>query len=716
MGAVASGGLGFGEIMSFSRASFIDGYVSEVTEHIGLIKSIIFSLKDNPDAFSKESDAYDRILRSLHTIKGSSRMLDFGNMESLSHNIESVIRGLEEKKYILTMNIVNLIAKVLEQMEYGLLRIEDYEEDDMDINMLVENCRKASAGYFFNLEGAENEDGGKKALSKESESKNLYGGEKSFEDIKSVRIEINKINGIIQSFDDLIIRQFRLKNQMKIFENSLDEKKGDVRELPRQLKEELTNIENALFESQHRIFELRMLPLEIIMHPVRKEIELEASSLGKKVSVDIQQTTYILDKIILEKLRIILLHLAKNSLYHGIEDEKTRLELGKSPEGHISIKTSQMAGRIVISVSDDGSGIKFEKVRESAIELFQNRKMEIEKMTEKDLQQYIFVPGVSARNSSSDGSGHGLGLEVVRDLMEKIKGNIKVVSRKNEGTVFELSIPLTLATQRGLFVHAGGTKIMIPSHYIHEVVTFEDKNLINMHNQPFLNVHDKLVPLYFLSAILDAERPEKIVSVIIVEYLEICMAIVVDTIQQNENVIMNPLPSILKGIDSIQGVVYDENYRIVPVLDIPSLMQRMRELVVYDIKKYQTRNIKLVKTVLVVDDSPTTRQVEESILEAAGYRVFLTADGIDALDVIKSQNVDLVVTDVEMPRMDGKTLLENIRRMKEAEKMPVVVISGSNDENERISFLSSGAQGFLTKHDFQRDVFLKTVKEVLNER
>ena len=453
----------------------------------------------------------------------------------------------------------------------------------------------------------------------------------------------------------------------------------------------------------------------MVLLPLKKEIEKEALALSKNIETDIPATSFMLDKVILEQLRTILLHLVRNSLDHGIEDEATREKLGKNKKGVISIHATQISNRILITVHDDGSGIQYDKIREKAIEMNQGRRDEISAMPDKDLQQYIFMPGFSTSKHATEISGRGIGLDAVRNAMEKIKGKIHITTEANKGTTFELTIPLTLATQRGLFVLSGSTKVMIPSHYIHEVITTSGENIITMQNQHFISLHGKIIPLHYLSSILGTGQQKNIANVIIVEYLETKMAIVVDSIKQNENVIITPLPECLQKIVSLQGVVYDENYSIIPIIDIPFIMQRMRELVSYDTKKYISKNIKKTRTVLIVDDSATTRQIEQAIFEADGYAVETAIDGVDALEKLRKRNVDLVVTDISMPRMDGKTLLSNIRRMENISNIPVIVVSGAYDMYSKKQFMNLGAQAFIVKSDFQRGNLLDTVKELLNE-
>ena len=246
------------------------------------------------------------------------------------------------------------------------------------------------------------------------------------------------------------------------------------------------------------------------------------------------------------------------------------------------------------------NGATHRLVTKKAIELFPNDQKQIEKMSDKELEQYLYISGLSTADKATELSGRGVGLDVVRTDMERIKGRIKIKSKKDEGTTFELTIPLSLATQQGLFVHTGNMKLMIPSNYISEIANVEEKDITVIQGQSYISIHNMLIPLYFLSSIIGGEQNEKTSSVIVVEYLETQVAIVADSIDQYETVVVNPLPPIMHKLEAVQGVVYDENYAIIPILNIPDIMRRLRRLLAYDIKKYQIKNMKNIWTKVLI--------------------------------------------------------------------------------------------------------------------
>lgn len=676
--------------MEFSKESFIDGFLYETTENLNGINDCIIKLKNAP----KEKSLLQELLRFIHTIKGTARMMGYDTIEETAHGIEDVFKGLLEEKYELTDNIVQLTFIASDIIKEQIAHIKKEGTDAYDISKLLAVFSKASNGLFFSLEDLEKEN--KEFTNEVFEEQN---------EITSIRIEISRINSLIQSFDSIIMKQFQLK---KIMEDSL-------KHIPTQVQEELFSMENTILETQHKLLNLRMLPLDMILIPLKKQIEQEAIKSQKNVKFDIPQTLFLVDKVILEQLKDIFLHIIRNSIDHGIEPIIEREAEGKAPNGTISIHASHIANYIKIIISDDGRGIQYDTVRAKAMELYPAERENIENYSDTDLQQYLFRPGFSTKEKASMLSGRGVGLDVVSNAIETIKGKLRLTSTYGKGTSFELVIPLTLATQQGLFIKSGNMKFMIPSNYIYEILDAQAITKTVIQEQTFLQLQNHLIPVYYLSSILNTTSTSTETSIIVVEFLETHIGIIVDEVEQYETVIVNPLPEILKTMNSLQGIVFDDNYEIIPILNIPNIMQRLKALVAYDIKKYNTKNQKKTRTVLIIDDSTTTRQIEQAIFESSGYIVESATDGIDALEILKSKHVDAIVTDIKMPRMDGKMFLNNLRRMEQYNNIPVIIVSGVYDKDAQETFLNSGAQAYIVKSDFQRGNLIQAVKELLNE-
>lgn len=733
--------------MALDKSILIGGYLEEMKEHLDAIKNDAIILNKN----NSDEATLSGLLRELHTIKGTSRMMGFHVVEDLSHALEDVLKAVRDKQSEFSSTTVRLITMTTDRIEKCLNHITIDNTDNEKIDDVLTLLEKDSNGQLESIPVKASESV-VAAVKKESKPKTAKSDAKltdvkkpdttekvetvattrdsfdSISNIKSIRINLDKINGLISTFDNLIIRQFRIKRELKELEQIEETSEKDmrktlqqVRSVRKQLTDDLNQLETSVFDVQSKIFDLQMMPLDFVLEPLHRSIELEAVDSGKNVEFDISKCDIALDKVILEQLSDVLIHLVRNALDHGIETPEQRKSSGKSKTGHIAVTTQSASNRLEITVSDDGAGIDYEAVRKKAIARFPDQAKDIEAMKESDLSEFLFMSGFSTRSKVSNLSGRGVGLDIVRANMEKIKGKIHLESEKGKGTSFTLSVPLSLATLQGLFVTANGTKLLIPSHYVQEVLKVEESDFIHLQNQVYVHNRNDVIPVFKLSSIVSRsdenqnthsdETDKK--AVVVVEYLGRSMGIIIDDLLRYVSLVVKPLPKVFKNTAVFQGIVFDEYYSIVPILHIPEIMRRLKSLRLYDRQKNEAGSQVKHYTVLVVDDSYTTKQIEKTILEAENYIVETAGDGIEALDVLKTKKIDAVITDIKMPRMDGLVLVSNIRRMEEYKRLPVFVVSSIYDEEVRRQFGELNIQGYIVKSDFERGNLISIVREVL---
>jgi len=685
--------------------SFLNEYMEESLENIDKISDCLFALSKKQD----DKETLEVLLRLLHTIKGTSRMMCFNQVEEVVHKLEDVYKLIQNGNLVMTKRIAQLSFSVVKILRDFIPKLSAEETPEIEhFSEIIENITFATNGEEFITDFSTKI---KNEVEETEESSN-------FSEVQSIRVNLSSINEIIRSYDKLITSEFRLKNSFSVLED-LIAKGENVGQQLRLIHEDITMLEQQAFSVQEKVISLRMLPLSMILRPLKHSVEEDALNLGKQIDFDIPLSDISLDKVILESLPGILIHLVRNSIDHGIESPEVRLANGKPEIGKISINAKQASNRIVITVSDDGAGIDFEKIRKKAMDIYPERADEIAEMNEKYLQQFLFVSGFSTASKQSMISGRGVGLDSVRTSMDKLKGRIRVRSTKNQGSAFELSLPLSLATQEGLFLQSGGTKFLVLSHYVTEIITEADSELIQLQHGTFLPLRNDLLPVYDASLVLGkkgAKTKNKAKnSIVVVEYLEKRIGIMVDNIVNYMTVVVKPLPNVLEKFSAVQGVVFDENYNIIPLIHVPDLMHRMNALKEYEVKSFEVDHSKPEYFVLVADDSHTTRQIEKIILEAEGYNVTIACDGIDALEKLKNQRFDILITDIKMPRMDGIVLIENIRRMELTKNLPVIVISSVFEEETLAKVKEAGAQGYIVKSDFERGNLVAKVKELLDE-
>lgn len=551
---------------------------------------------------------------------------------------------------------------------------------------------------------------------------------------ETVRVDLNRVDTIVKVLNNLIMKQFQFRKEKDIVTRleetlagaatergargaSVVEALRTTRQLRKKLDEDLELMERNTFELQEEILSLRMLPLEIVLGSMGRMVEETAMSLGKDIRLTMSGTDLQLDKFILEGLNDPLVHIVRNAVDHGIESPEERIAKGKDPVGTLDISCASESGHIVIHIRDDGKGLDYKKIRKRAAEMFPNQADDIASMQDVQLNSFLFMAGFSTKDQVSDLSGRGVGLDIVRHNIENIKGKISLSSELGKGTDFALSLPLSLATVDGFFVKSAGEKFLIPSAFVREVITVPAGDVMDLLNRRGFVLRNIVVPLYPLSVILgkgdeDPFEREKLYVVVVEAFGEI-MGIMVDAIVQYTTLIYKPVPPNLATVRTLQGIVFDENFDIITILFVPELMNRCKRIRNIDTKRRYSSNRRENKRILVVDDSQTTREIEKSILEIENYQVATAVDGIDGLEHLREGKYHLIVTDINMPRMDGLTFVENLRKVDGYAKTPVIVVSSEDDEAKRRQFRQAGATSFIVKSDFERENLVDRVRALI---
>ena len=689
-----------------------ESYVSEVKELLESVQKDIIALKTNEN----DSETLSRLLRNLHTIKGNSRMLGYTTVEKLAHAIEDIYKSVKDKKIKNSDRLIKLVFAVTEKIHGCVSCISRRGTDKQDIDMYLQYCDKLAAGELIDVDAFIKEINKKNGILFEEDDDDL---DENISDIQSIRIKLSRVNEIISDFDTMITREFHLKSQLDELKK-LEEKLGsrELAKIRKSFENDIYSLETSIFSVQEKAFDLRMLPISIVLRPLENTIALEAMNLNKKVKCEIPDTDIALDKVILEELGDILMHIIRNALDHGIESPAERKKAKKSEEGTISITCTREARYIELKISDDGRGLDYDKIRTKAISLYPERTEEIKGMSDRELSQFLFQSGFSTKENVTALSGRGVGLDVVWSNVEKIKGRIKIESEAGKGTSFILHFPLSLSTLQGLFVYSNKEKYLIPAQHIVDIIYRKKSDYITLQNQNYIRFEDQLVPCFPLSTLFEDRKSglaQDEEPILIAEYMEQRIGIIVEQVEQYVSLVVKPMPEGIRGCSILQGIVFDEHYDIVPILHVPDILQRFKSLRGYDIKKFEAATQKKNIRILVVDDSLTTREIEKSILEGAGYVVEDAFDGLDGLEKAKEKHYDLILADQEMPRMTGLVLLDNLRRLDQYKETPVIAVSTDQSRQTIEEFQRLRAGAIIAKSEFKRGKLLESIKELLGD-
>jgi two-component system chemotaxis sensor kinase CheA len=449
----------------------------------------------------------------------------------------------------------------------------------------------------------------------------------------------------------------------------------------------------------------RMVPLSTVTPGLHRAVRDLARVAGKQVRWEVDGGETEIDRNVLEILHDPLIHLVRNAVDHGIETPDKRLAAGKPTHGTIRLRGMQRGSEIVISISDDGNGIDVDGVRAAA----SRSGVETAHMSESQVIDLIFRPGVSTATQVTAVSGRGVGLDVVRTNLGFVRGRVEVRTVPKVGTEFIVAVPITLTIVQCLIVESGGQRLGLPLHSVVSLLP-ADAPQHRAGGRPMVLHGASAVPVASLAMTLGIGGGDHGPIVVVAgDHAE--QAFRVDALMDQRDLVVKGLGRLLPRLEAVAGAGIQPDGTVVVVLDIPGLVKGAREE--GTVTPPATAMAPHRASILVVDDALTVRELERSILERAGYTVRVAADGREALVLLSRAASDLVLTDLEMPSLDGLALTETIRKDPALGKMPVVILTSHDSEDDRKRGLAAGADAYIVKSGFDQQRLLSVVEQLL---
>jgi two-component system chemotaxis sensor kinase CheA len=467
---------------------------------------------------------------------------------------------------------------------------------------------------------------------------------------------------------------------------------------------------------------LLMLPLATLAGLLNKVVRDLARDQGKDVELVLRGEDIAIDKRILEELKDPLIHLLRNCVDHGIETPDERRRAGKSPKARIVVAAIPVNGnQIELSVSDDGGGIAVDKVRAAARSQGLSTPEVADDGDEAAALALTLETGISTSPVVTDLSGRGLGLAIVRENTEKLGGRVQVESRRHSGTTIRMTLPMTLATARGVLVRCAQRQFVIPTAQVERVTRFESDEIRTVEGRRTLTLGDGrtlaltvLAEVLELSAASDEPRAATaLTEAVVLNAGEQRIAFAVDAVVDEREVLAKTLPRPLSRVRNISGATVLRSGEVVPILNVWDLMKSARHSGAAPNAPQPAEIIKAeTRRVLVVEDSITSRMLLKGILESAGYSVRTAVDGIDGFTAARSEHFDLIVSDVEMPRMNGFDLTARVRADRSLANVPVVLVTALESRADRERGIDVGANAYLVKSSLDQGNFLETLRRL----
>ena len=465
----------------------------------------------------------------------------------------------------------------------------------------------------------------------------------------------------------------------------------------------------------------RMRPFaDVLTGQVRMVRDL-GRSLGKQVRLEIEGEKTQVDRDVLEKLEAPLTHLLRNAVDHGIESPEQRLLAGKPAEGLIRLRASHQAGLLVLELSDDGNGVDLEKVRRSIVERQLSPAETAAQLSEEELLTFLFLPGFSLRDTVTEVSGRGVGLDAVQHMVRQLRGAVVLEQTVGEGSHFHLEVPLTLSVVRSLVVEVGDEAYAFPLAHIERMCDLEPADIVQVEGRQHFWHEGRHVGLVAASQLLQrpaSQHSQQTLKVVVIREREAIYGVAVERFIGERTLVVLPLDERLGKVQDISAGALLDDGSVVLIVDVEDMLRSVDKLLnTGRLERIARQGSQVVeaarKRILVVDDSLTVRELQRKLLLNRGYDVAVAVDGMDGWNALRSEDFDLLITDIDMPRMDGIELVSLLRRDNRLQSLPVMVVSYKDREEDRRRGLDAGADYYLAKASFHDDALLDAVVELI---
>lgn len=756
------------------RKRLLSTFKVEAQDHIKTISSGLVELEQTPD-HETQAKIVETIYRDSHSLKGAARAVNLTDIETICQSLESIFavwkQGIINRPpevFDAAFRAIDTIRAILASLESGQASPEKSQ-----ISKLLQELSHIGTGKS---EERKLESGiGSRGIGEQRPERSEEARHTAHPS-ETVRISTAKLGSLLLQTEELITaKQIRhqyyagireLIDMLALLKNECAKTYCDV--LPAHLTTErknggngkrfgtpqsaklqeffnwaqthiksmegkfamltkTTRLQNKLLDRMvdnllDDMKKVIMLPFSTLLEGFPLLVRNISHEQGKEVEFVMRGEGVEIDRRILEEMKDPLIHLLRNSIDHGIETPEARMANRKPRRGVITINISPVnENKVEILISDDGAGIDIAKVKEAAVKNGVISQMEAEGLNERETISFIFHSGISTSPIITDISGRGLGLAIVREKVESLGGSISTETGAHVGTRFRILLPLTIATFRGTLVRLNDCVFIIPTVNIEKAVRIAPDEIKMVENRETITINDRPVSFVRLESVLGLSSAKKksenskFAVALVLNAGGKYIAFGVDKILEEQDILVKNLGKHLSRVRNIAGAAVLGSGRPVPILNVPDLMRSAVKASAAPAKPASAVEERETekKFILVVEDSITSRILLKNILESAGYNVKTAVDGIDAITMLKTEDFNLIVSDIDMPRMNGFDLTAKIRDDKKLADMPVVLVTALETRDDRERGINAGANAYIVKSDFNQSNLLEVVRRLI---
>lgn len=715
-------------------SAFIGKFVEEARDRLQTLTGAVLRLERQ----APTDEAFVDLLRQVHSLKGSARMLGLADIAQLAHSLEEVFVAARRDARLITASAIDLVLAAIDGLIVRVEQLASGITDPAPVELLCQRLEALATGRPL-----------APAAEQQTETP---GATLALAPLGSaLRVPVSKLQGLAHLAAEMVLQSLNAAErytELKRLELALRHLRDRVREarleqgrdggsqaaalaesadaletLTRRLRrfaeqasDDRVRLGLITEELRQHVISLTMLPVATVFDGLPRAVRDLARQFGKRVDLVVRGRETELDKQIIEQIADPLGHLVRNAIDHGIEPPEERTARGKPVTGRVTVSAEQQGNRILITVRDDGRGIDPTELKAAAARLGIAPAADLERWDARQVLDLVFHPGFSTRRAATDVSGRGVGLDAVREVVARLGGTVRVHSEVGRGTSVILDLPLSLALLRVVLVEAGGELFALPTAAVRRVVRLMPRAVRELQQRPVIAVEEEDIPLVTLSALLGlpAFEPSPRPPVVVVEAGEVQLGLQVEGIREEEELVFKDLPGPLRQQRIFAGAALLGSGEIVPIFDVEALVALAARAPARPSAEVEPRPAPLRPgRVLVVEDSLVAGELQKNILRAAGYEAEIASDGVEALEKLHGGEWDLVIADVDMPRMDGLELTARIRADERLRELPVVIVTARESLEARRRGVEVGADAYIVKREFDQEQLLAIVARLV---
>jgi len=753
-----------------SQVSMLDLFRMDAESQVQALTAGLLALERDPSA----ADQLESCMRAAHSLKGAARIVGIEAGVEVAHVLEDCFVSAQQGRCTLhrhgidqLLRGVDFLRRIALTKESELQRWSDADQT-LEVETLVAALSRAFAGA--DEEGADEEIAATRfegisaqasappmPASLRDTSAGPGAGETQDRFLRVTAADLNRLLALasesraasrwVQPFADSLLCLKRLQSDLAGALDQLHEtlsgpasvqalhgglatarqRSLECRQFLSQRLVEIEAFDNRVTTLSHRLYDgvlaCRMRPFADGVQAFPRMVRDLARSLGKQVRLEILGPDTRVDREILEKLEAALGHLLRNAVDHGLESPEQREAAGKPVEGTVRLEARHSAGMLQIIVSDDGRGIDLGRLRHAVVQRNLANEETAGRLTDPELLEFLFLPGFSMTDTVTDISGRGVGLDAVLDMLKQTHGTAHVSAELGRGTRFQLQLPLTLSVVRALLVEISGEPYAIPLAHITRTLKLSKQRIDSLEGRRHFDLDGRRVGLVTAHQLFDSAQPgfnDEELPVVVLANEHHAYGLIVDRFIGERELVVQPLGRRLGKIKDIAAGGLMEDGSPVLIVDVEDLLRSVEKLIasgrLNSLESAAAAGPAVrAKRVLVVDDSLTVRELERKLLAGSGYEVEVAIDGMDGWNAVRTGHFDLIITDVDMPRMDGIELVTLIRKDPHVKSLPVMIVSYKDRPEDRGRGLEAGADHYLAKGSFNDDTLLQSVVDLIGK-